>query len=121
MSFEWPVSQGYVVGQTIRYIRDRQWWEIWGDRIRQFKWDVPKTEPAEWRVIATSDGDSLSDYSGNVMKRKQWEWHPRGWFILLTVHGPWGLGFMVTGGLRYNGVDIYMGPAVLTVQPPTPE
>ncbi len=52
--------------------------------------------------------------------RRQWEWHPRGWFILLTIGGSWGLGFMCAGH-RYNGVDIYFGPAILSVQPPMPK
>ena len=52
--------------------------------------------------------------------RRQWEWRPRGWFVLLTVGGAWGLGFMAHS-MRYNGVDIYFGPVVLTVQPPMPE
>lgn len=51
------------------------------------------------------------------MCKRQWEWSPRGWFVLLTVGGAWGLGFMVCG-MRYNGVDIYFGPVVLTIQPP---
>ena len=54
------------------------------------------------------------------MCRRQWEWRPRGWFVLLTVGGAWGLGFMAHS-MRYNGVDIYFGPVVLTVQPPMPE
>lgn len=50
------------------------------------------------------------------MKRWQWEWRPRGWFVLLTIGGAsWGLGFMICGP---NGTDIYCGPIILTVQPP---
>lgn len=52
--------------------------------------------------------------------RRQWEWHPRGWFVLLTVGGAWGVGFMCAGS-RYNGVDIYFGPVILSVQPPMPK
>lgn len=52
------------------------------------------------------------------MYRRQWEWHPRGWFVLLTIGGPtWGFGFMVC---RPNGIDIYFGPVILTIQPPMP-
>jgi hypothetical protein len=54
-----------------------------------------------------------------VMRRREWQWKPRGWFVLLTIGGPWGLGFMAHG-LRFNGVDVYFGPAVLTIQPPMP-
>ena len=50
---------------------------------------------------------------------KQWEWQPRGWFILLTLGGTFGLGFM-TRSIRVNGIDIYLGPLCLTIQPPMP-
>lgn len=53
------------------------------------------------------------------MCRRQWTWQPRGWFILATWWGPWGLGFMASS-IRYNGVDVYLGPLVISVQPPMP-
>lgn len=53
------------------------------------------------------------------MRRREWQWRPRGWFILLTVGEAFGLGFF-GHAMRYNGVDIYFGPVVLTVQPPEP-
>lgn len=49
------------------------------------------------------------------MKRKHYEWRPGGWFLMLTIGGSaWGLGFMKMGR---NGIDIYFGPAILTIQP----
>lgn len=54
------------------------------------------------------------------MKTRQWIWRPRGWYVLLTIGGAWGLGFMARSA-RYNGADFYFGPVVLTVQPPMPD
>jgi len=64
--------------------------------------------------------DRPAQLKGTTMsKRRQWEWRPRGWFIMLTIGGSsWGLGFMVCGA---NGTDIYFGPVILTVQQPMPK
>jgi hypothetical protein len=52
------------------------------------------------------------------MAQRRWEWHPRGWFILLTIGGhSWGFGFMVC---KRNGPDFYFGPIILSIQPPMP-
>jgi hypothetical protein len=54
------------------------------------------------------------------MKRRQIEWKPGGWFIMLTIGQGWGLGFAVTPPLDSNGADFFLGPVILTVQPPMP-
>jgi hypothetical protein len=54
------------------------------------------------------------------MKRRQWEWHPKGWFVLLTIGQACGLGVFAHQP-RYNGFDMYIGPVILTIQPPMPK
>jgi hypothetical protein len=51
--------------------------------------------------------------------QRTWEHRPNGWRVMLTIGQSWGLGFMAYY-VRYNGVDFYLGPICLTVQPPAP-
>ncbi len=49
----------------------------------------------------------------------QIRWQPFGWNVILTWSHGFGIGFWWRH-LRYNGVDFFLGPVTLTVQPPLP-
>lgn len=52
--------------------------------------------------------------------KRRWQWFPRKWFVMVTMNQGWGLGFAVSPPLKYNGADFYLGPFILTIQPPAP-
>jgi len=54
------------------------------------------------------------------MRRRQWNWNPGGWFLMVTIGHSFGLGF-AGHSIRFNGIDIFLGPVILTVQPPPPK
>lgn len=57
------------------------------------------------------------------MRTRQKTWEPSGWRIMLTWGQSFGVGVFASAswvGFRCNGVDLMVGPLVLTIQPPLP-
>ncbi len=66
------------------------------------------------------------------MKHRWWQtqrlWQPtdqNGWRIMYSWRHGWGIGIIAVGSnwtaVRCNGVEFYIGPINLSIQPPTPK
>lgn len=65
-----------------------------------------------------------TETSKNPRAMKQKIWQPLGWRVMLTWRHTFGLGFQAASSwraLRINGVDLFVGPYTMTLQPPMPK
>ncbi len=60
-AIRWTPSHGFNVGETYTVVNvPRSRWNVWRDRILQWRWDVPLTEPRTYLCTAAGTSDSVN-------------------------------------------------------------
>ena len=52
----WPTFHAYEVGDIVQVKVPRSWWEVWGERLRTGRWNVPLWGWRQYECTGTYPG-----------------------------------------------------------------